>query len=115
MIAEQKRGKHIPALLARPKLSFRQSYYLNAYREIASSRPTSQGVGMPIPVTEIESYCRLFRIIEVEESAELLMHIQALDNVFMEHQRSKRPGAERPKTREEKPRTRMVGRQMMAV
>jgi len=58
---------------------------MRAYRELSRSRPSDMGAGRPVPITEIESYCRLFRITNMEEIENLFLFVGRMDQTLMEH------------------------------
>lgn len=72
------------ALQDRPVLTFRQSYYMKAYRELSRSRNSDQGAGRPVPATEIESYCRLLRISDQQSIEDLFFFVGRLDQTYIE-------------------------------
>lgn len=74
-----------PALRDRPQLDVLQVGYFNAYQKIASSRNFSMSGALPIPISEIESYCNLYKIHNVEIIEELHDRISFLDGVYLEH------------------------------
>ena len=73
------------ALRDRPQLDFRQVQFFNAYQQLAGSRNVSMSGAMPIPVSEMQSYCSLFKIHNVEHIETLVDRITFLDGVYLEH------------------------------
>lgn len=73
------------ALRNRPELDVSQVGYFNAYQLIASSRNFSMSGALPIPISEIESYCNLYKIHDVEIIEVLHERISFLDGVYLEH------------------------------
>ena len=74
-------GRTPPALAARPEVAASLSVYVEAYDLLSALRPVGTG---PIPLTEIESYCRLFGWAGPEEVAELIEVLRAIDAVHRE-------------------------------
>lgn len=52
---------------------------------MAGSRRVSMSGALPIPISEIQSYCRLFNIHDVEKIEKLVDRITFLDGVYLEH------------------------------
>ena len=77
-------GQTPPALAARPALAPWLGSALAAFGLLNGSRGAGYGGPLPIPLTEIESYCRLFAISDPEEVAELVELIQAMDATYLE-------------------------------
>ncbi len=69
----------------RPVLDYRQVYYYNIYQRVAGSRRVSMSGALPIPVSEIRSYCDLFKIHNVEHIEAIFDRITHLDSVYLDH------------------------------
>lgn len=67
----------------RPKLDFRQAHYYSIYQAIASSRPVGMAGGLPIPVSEILSYCTLFKVDQLHERDRIFKIVRLLDGVYL--------------------------------
>lgn len=70
-----------------------EMFFWQAFHELSPGRTmTGFGAG-PIPLTEIEAYCRLYSLDE-DTSLELLRHIRAMDSYYVgkvnEDQKKKR-------------------------
>lgn len=69
-----------------------------AFALLNGARGAGYGGPLPIPLSEIESYCRLFAISEPEEVAELVELMQAMDTAYLEAAaRHSERESERPK------------------
>lgn len=71
------------ALRDRPVLDRVQSYYMDAFQTITDSRRYTYGQPVPIPLSEILSYCQLFYIDSLTEREQLVKVVQALDNTYL--------------------------------
>lgn len=58
--------------------------YLEAFGRLSGARGAGIGGPLPIPLAEIESYCRLFGWRDPEETGDLVEIIQAMDAVYLE-------------------------------
>jgi hypothetical protein len=77
-------GAPPPALEARPVLLPGLGRYVEAFDRLSSARGAGFGGPNPIPLSEIESYCRLFGWRDPEEIGELVELIQAMDEAYLE-------------------------------
>ena len=77
-------GAPPPALAARPEILPGLGPYLEAFSVLCGARATGLGGPLPIPLSEIESYCRLTGWREPESVAELVAVIQAMDAAYLE-------------------------------
>ena len=77
-------GAPPPALEARPGLLPGLGRYVEAFDRLSSARGTGFGGPFPIPLSEIESYCRLFGWRDPEETGEMVEMVQAMDAVYLE-------------------------------
>jgi hypothetical protein len=57
---------------------------VEAYNLLAGSRAAGPAGPLPIPLSEIESYCRLFGWRGAEEVADLVEILQAMDAAYLE-------------------------------
>ena len=71
-------------------LDVRQQYYYDAYRAVSRSRSMSMAGPLPIPVSEILSYCILFKIDNLTERERIFRFVTRLDEAYLEHVESKR-------------------------
>lgn len=71
------------ALRDRPVLDKVQAYYMDAFQVITDSRRYTYGQPIPIPLSEILSYCQLFYIDSLLEREQLVRVVQALDNTYL--------------------------------
>jgi hypothetical protein len=71
-------------------LDVRQHYYYTAYQGISRSRGVSMAGPLPIPVSEILSYCILFQIDNLTERERIFKFTNRLDSAYLEHVESKR-------------------------
>lgn len=83
------RGEYPAAFLDVPPLYSWLSWYLEAFYDLGNSRRTDQGYPQPIPVSEIESYCRFFDIDDDEVRADLFYFTGKLDEAYCGYQCSK--------------------------
>lgn len=63
----------------------RQYYYYTAYQALTRSRTVSMAGPLPIPISEILSYCILFQIDNLTERERILRFVNRLDSVYLEH------------------------------
>lgn len=63
----------------------RQVQFYNAYQYLAGSRNVSMSGPLPIPIQAFESYCRLYKIDNVEKIELLHDRISFLDGVYLEY------------------------------
>jgi hypothetical protein len=68
------------ALANRPEVSAHAASYYNAFVRLHSSRLSA---GMPIPLTAVEAYARMFAFDDLDERAELLRYVGACDRAFL--------------------------------
>lgn len=85
------------ALLSRPTLDLRQVWYYNAYQAMSRSRNAGAAGALPIPVSEILSYCELFYIAQLEERARLFRYVNRLDEAYLDHAAEKAKSRNSPK------------------
>ena len=57
---------------------------VEAFNLLTGLRGLGLGGPLPIPLSEIESYCRLFAVTEPQEAAELAELVQAMDGAYLE-------------------------------
>jgi hypothetical protein len=74
------------ALKNEPILTYETMPYIKAFSILSNSHQVHDGIIQPIPLTEMESYCRLFNVDDIELFIEV-MH--AADQAYMEHFASK--------------------------
>ncbi len=77
-------GAPPPALAVRPQVLPGLGSCLEAFEVLCGSRGLGLGGPLPIPLSEIESYCRLTGWREPDEVAELVAIIGALDAVYLD-------------------------------
>lgn len=82
------KGHHIGALDGRPEVADENMFYWNAFSVLTTSREVGFSIGN-IPLSEIEAFCRLAGIEDVEERMEFVSVIQAMDREFVEFHRKK--------------------------
>lgn len=73
------------ALRDRPELTIWQVGYFNAFQKVTSSRNVSMSGPLPIPGSEIESHCNLYKIHDVEKIETLHDRISFLDGVYLDY------------------------------
>jgi len=77
-------GVEPQALKDRPTLRPELAYYQEVFEELSESRHYSAaGTPLPIPVSEIVSYCELFRVDSLVEREELFRAVRVLDRQFV--------------------------------
>lgn len=69
----------------RPVLDVRQSEYYKAYQGVSRSRNMSMAGPLPILVSEILSYCKLFQIDNLTERERIFKFVNHLDDAYLEH------------------------------
>lgn len=77
-------GRAPPALAARPRLRPWLHSAVEAFNLLSGSRGLGLAGPLPIPLSEIESYCRLFAVTDPQEAAELVELVQAMDAAYLE-------------------------------
>jgi hypothetical protein len=70
----------------------RQDY--EAFHILSSSRPVGMGGASPIPISEIESYMRIFEITEMHEKKFFIYRIRLIDHLYLEWQAASRKSKE---------------------
>ena len=73
----------------------RQDY--EAFHVLSSSRPVGMGGASPIPISQIESYMRIFGITELAEKKFFMQRIRLIDHLYLEWQTATRKSKEGPK------------------
>jgi hypothetical protein len=58
--------------------------YIEAFDRLSGARGAGFGGPLPIPLSEIESYCRLFGWSDPEETGDLVEVVQAMDAAYLE-------------------------------
>ena len=76
-------GETPPALAARPELSLWLGSAMAAFGLLNGSRGAGYGGPLPIPLSEIESYCRLYGWTRAEEVDELVEIVRAMDEAYL--------------------------------
>lgn len=71
------------ALKNRPELNNWVMPCWNAFQLLTASRPLGMGGVGPIPLTEIEAYCRMYQVDDLDEREQLVTMIRALDSVYL--------------------------------
>lgn len=84
------------ALKERPTLDFRQAFYYRAFQRCSGSRQVTMGGAGAIPLNQIESYCNLLNIHDVEKREEHIEWIQLLDNAYLKIKAEERENAPKP-------------------
>lgn len=87
-------GAPPPALASRPEIWPWLGAYLEAFEVLCGSRGVGLGGPLPIPLSEIESYCRLTGWHDPDEVAELIALVAALDAVYLDAMARRREGEE---------------------
>ena len=80
---------------------------IEAFNLLSGSRGVGLGGALPIPLSEIESYCRLFAVTDPQDAAELVELVQAMDAAYLEvaaGRGEERPGAARQDAAADEPR-----------
>lgn len=78
---EKSTGKAPQALQNKPDYPSEHGEYLEAFDLLSRGRRQGFGVGF-IPLSEIEVYCRMFDVVDVELFVRVIVE---LDSVFMQH------------------------------
>lgn len=86
---EQSTGRTPPALIDKPEYPEAYDEYIQAFYLLSNSRQIGMAVGA-IPLTEIEAYCRMFDVFDIELFVAL---ITSMDMAFMTHMNKKRDRA----------------------
>jgi hypothetical protein len=73
----------------------RQDY--EAFHVLSSSRPIGMGGASPIPISQIESYMRIFEITDLREKKFFIHRIRLIDHIYLDWQADKRKSKEGPK------------------
>ena len=77
-------GKDPQALRDQPQLNPQQRYYQEVFKEVTESRNyTQEGMPLPIPNSEIQSYFETFYINSLVERERLFKMIRAQDRTFV--------------------------------
>ena len=87
-------GTPPPALASRPDVLPGLGAYLEAFEVLCGSRRADLAGPLPIPLSEIESYCRLTGWRDQDAVAELVAIVQALDAVYLDDMARKSRGDE---------------------
>jgi hypothetical protein len=69
----------------------RQYHYYTAYQGVSRSRNVSMSGPLPIPVSEILSYCILFQIDNLTERERIFKFVNRLDSAYLEHVAAQKP------------------------
>jgi hypothetical protein len=80
----EERGEVVPALLNKPELDEFLVPYWMAFQALSPSRRIGMGIGA-IPLSEIESYIRIYGIEDQEERENLVYLTGEMDRVFIEY------------------------------
>lgn len=76
-------GKAPPALAARVEAWPSLHGYVETFNLLSGSRPFGPSGPSPIPLSEIESYCRLYGWTRPEEVSELVEIVRAMDDAYL--------------------------------
>lgn len=87
-------GTPPPALASRPDVLPGLGAYLEAFEVLCGSRSADLAGPRPIPLSEIESYCRLTGWRDQDAVTELVAIVQALDAVYLDDMARKSRGDE---------------------
>ncbi len=79
-----KTGGTADVMASRPELSQWAFPYWETFSILSGSRQWTMGGPAPIPLTEIEAYCRLTGVDEMDDVADLLYQVRRLDGVWLE-------------------------------
>lgn len=78
-------GKNTPGLDAKPPLLGSALFYYGAFMNLSGSRPySSGGQPMPIPASEILSFCALLGFDTLDERHRIWQFVKTCDKVFLE-------------------------------
>ena len=81
-------GQKIPARIQNaPELLFGLEFYFQAFQDLQRERPAGMGLS-PIPFQAMISYSKWLNLTPSEE-ADLIVHVRALDQTFLEFHRKK--------------------------
>jgi len=101
-------GAPPPALAVKPEVLPGFGSYLEAFEVLCGSRGVGFGGPLPIPLSEIESYCRLTAWRDPDAVAELVAIVGALDAVYLDAM-ARRSGGEEIYSRPEEKADRRAG------
>lgn len=77
---EEMTGETPGGLKERPDLTPIQWYYRIAFEEVSASRGySSNGLPLPVPLTEMLAYCQLYGIESLDEREKLIKMFRAMD------------------------------------
>ena len=79
----EKTGGMADIMVNRPELSQWSLPWWEAFSLLSGSRPWTMGGPAPIPLTEIEAYCRLKGIADPYEVDDLLYLVRKLDGIWL--------------------------------
>lgn len=98
----------VQALQERPRLNRWVQEYWDAFQLLSSSRIVHQGGIGPIPISEIVAYMDATYLTDVDERLKLIMMIQALDSIYVNHinEKAKRESKSRASMKKPAPRRR---------
>lgn len=101
MKIEQSTGETPPALLAKPLLTEWDTDYWQAFQILSPSRQRGMSGPGAIPLSEIESYFRIYGIDDLEERNQFVLMIRGMDSVWLGHEakRAERESKAKPKAR----------------
>ncbi len=88
-------GQLPPALANRPELTRHAAPYLSAFKRLHTSRSIGpNGTPSGIPLSEIESYARMFGFDDLEDRFDLMHYVRICDDVWLSEikKRSPKPG-----------------------
>jgi len=74
-----------------PELLFGLDLYWVAYQELTTCRPVAFGGSLPIPLTSVVEYARLYELDE-EQTEDLSYVVRRLDEAFLDHERKQSKG-----------------------
>lgn len=75
-------GPDHPVLLKRPEIRDDAAYWYETFHQLTTSRPASMGGALPIPITEIEAYCRMAQVPEPDRW-DFLRIVRHIDLAFL--------------------------------
>jgi hypothetical protein len=88
-------GKNTPGLDSKPPLLGSALFYFSVFMNLSGSRPfSSGGQAMPIPVSEILSFCVLMGVNSLTERHRIWHFTKTCDKVFLETSARKHKRAE---------------------
>jgi hypothetical protein len=95
---EELSGQTSEALLARPRVTLSQSYYLDAFQTLSEWRQYStMGDLMPLTLADIVNYFSIYKIDSVELRDTLVRHVKMLDRVYLNNKAAASKVEEKPK------------------